>query len=59
MTRQDQNVSLGCEPIANVYKFNFFGSLIPGSGLDVDRRIGLAISEFGRLKRITFSNRKI
>ena len=58
-TRQDQNVSLGGEPIENVNKFIFSRSLIRGSGLDFDHRTATAISEFARLKRTIFSNTKI
>ena len=54
MPSQDQNVSLVGEPIENVNRFIYLGSLIPGSGLDVDCRIGLASSAFERLKRIIF-----
>ena len=59
MPSQDQNVSLVGEPIENVNTFIYLGSLIPGSGLDVDCRIGLASSAFEKLKRIIFSNTKI
>ena len=40
MTLQDQNVNFGGEPIKNVNKFIFLGSLIPSKGLDIKRRIG-------------------
>ena len=50
---------MGGKPIKNVNKFIFLGSFTPGSGLDVDRRIGLVSSAFGRLKRTIFSNKKI
>ena len=59
MTLQDPNVSLSGEPIENVNKFIFLGSLRPISGLDVDCRIGLAGSEFAGLKRTICSNTKI
>ena len=41
ITLQDQNVNFGVEPMKNVNKFIFLGSLIPCRGLDIDRRIGL------------------
>ena len=50
---------MGGKPIKNVNKFIFHGSFTPGSGLDVDRRIGLVSSAFGRLKRTIFLNKKI
>ena len=38
---QDQNVNFNVEPMENVNKFIFLGSLIPCRGLDIGRRIGL------------------
>ena len=58
MTHQDQNVGLGSEPIENLNKFIFLGSFIPGSGLDVDRRIGIVSSAFGRLRELSFQIKK-
>ena len=53
------NVTIENENIEIVKEFNFLWSLVPNSSDNAKRRIALANSAFGRLKKIVWSRRDV
>ena len=53
------DVHIELEPVENVDNFVFLGSVVPDTSDDVKRRIALASSAFGRLKKQVWSNKEI
>ena len=45
------NITIENERMENVEEFNFLGSLMPNSALDIKRRTAMANSAFGRMKK--------
>jgi len=46
-----QDILVDDAPVEKVNEFKFLGSVLPGSNADIKRRINLASSAFGRLKK--------
>ena len=59
MSRDDRNIYVENSIVEKVDKFVFLGSVVPGSSDDIQRRIGLASSAFGRLKNKIWSNKNL
>ena len=53
------NITIENENIKVVEEFKFLGSVFPNSSLDVKRRIAMANSAFGRLKKSVRSRKDI
>ena len=59
ITSDGGNIQINSENVKKVEEFTFLGSVVPGTSSDINRRIGLASSAFGRLKDKIWSNKKI
>ena len=59
ISNDQRNIMIEGNPGDKVTEFTFLGSVIPGSGSDVKRRIMLASSAFGRLKESIWSKKDI
>ena len=52
-------ITIDGDPVEHVDNFVFLGSNIPGSTTDIDRRIGMASSAFGRLRSTVWNQLSI
>ena len=59
LTASNDNITIEGEHLENVDNFVYLGSSMPDTVNDVERRIGLALSAFGRLRKSVWSNRDI
>lgn len=59
MTEGDNTIRIEGEEVQNVGEFVFLGSMLPSTTMDVNRRIALASSAFGRLRRTVWTRRDI
>ena len=58
-TEVNDHITINDQIVENVENFNFLGSTIPNTSDDVLRRIGLASSAFGRLKKNVWSRKDL
>ena len=58
-TPSNDNIMIEGERLENVDDFVYLGSSVPDTIKDVERRIALALSAFGRLRKSVWSNRDI
>ena len=59
LTTAEDQITIQGEHIENVKDFIFLGSSVPNVTNDIDRRIVLASTSFGRLRKAIWNNRKI
>ncbi len=55
----NETIKIEEEHLKNVAQFVNLGCLVPDSVKDAERRIGLALSAIGRLRKLVWSNRDI
>ena len=59
LTPSDDNIMIQGELQENVSNFVYLGSSVPDTTKDIERRIALALTAFGRLRKSIWSNRDI
>ena len=59
LTPSNDNIVIHGELLENVNNFIYLGSLVPDTTKDIERRIALALTAFGRLRKSIWSNRDI
>ena len=59
VTPSNDNIVIHGELLENVNNFAYLGSSVPGTTKDIERRIALALTAFGRLRKSIWSNRDI
>ena len=59
LTSSQQHITIEGNDIENVNSFVFLGSSVPNVKVDIDRRIALASTSFGRLRKSIWSKRNI
>ena len=57
LTPSNDNIVIHGELLENVNNFIYLGSSIPDTTKDIERRIALALTAFGRLRKSIWSNR--
>ena len=59
LTSSNDNIVIHGELLENVNNFVYLGSSVPDTTKDIERRIALALTAFGRLRKSIWSNRDI
>ena len=59
LTPSNDNILIQGELLENVNNFVYLGSSVPDTTKDIERRIALALTAFGRLRKSIWSNRDI
>ena len=59
LTPSNDNIVIHGELLENVNNFIYLGSSVPDTTKDIERRIALALTAFGRLRKSIWSNRDI
>ena len=59
LTPSNSNIMIQGELLENVNNFVYLGSSVPNVTKDIERRIALALTLFGRLRKSTWPNRDI
>ena len=59
LTLSNDNIVIHGELLENVNNFIYLGSSVPDTTKDIERRIALALTAFGRLRKSIWSNRDI
>ena len=59
LTPSNDNILIQGELLENVSNFVYLGSSVPDTTKDIERRIALALTAFGRLRKSIWSNRDI
>ena len=59
LTLSNDNIVIHGELLENVNNFVYLGSSVPDTTKDIERRIALALTAFGRLRKSICSNRDI
>ena len=59
LTSSNDNIVIHGELLENVNNFVYLGSSVPDTTKDIERRIALALTAFGRLRKSICSNRDI
>ena len=60
MTKEkEREISIDGKVVEKVEKFTFLRSTIPGTTLDIDRRLALAYTAFGKLNKNVWSNKNL
>ena len=59
LTSSNDNIVIHGELLENVNNFIYLGSSVPDTTKDIERRIALALTAFGRLRKSIWSNRDI
>ena len=57
MSQDANDITIDSKVVGKVTKFNFLGSTIPGTTSDVDKRLAMAYTSFGKLSKTVWSNR--
>ena len=55
----EKQISIDGKLVAKVEQFTFLGSTIPGTTPDIDRRLALAYTAFGKLNKNVWSNKNL
>ena len=53
------DIEIDSKVVEKVTQFCFLGALIPGTTADIDKRLAIAYSSFGRLSKIVWCNSKL
>ena len=59
LTPSNNNIIIQRELLENVNNFAYLGSFVPNVTKDIERRIALVLTSFGRLRKSIWSNRDI
>ena len=59
LTSSNDNIVIHGELLENVNNFIYLGSSVPDTTKDIERRIALALTAFGRLRKSIWSNRHL
>ena len=59
LTQSNDNIVIHGELLENINNFIYLGSSVPDTTNDIERRIALALTAFGRLRKSIWSNRDI